>query len=183
MKVNIWPMLVKWSKDGNKCFCVEFDKFTLYNIFRVNNTDSVKGINSYIEKNWWLFGFKFTYINVDYDDIVFIELKPEDNYTSSEDSHKVKVLKETLKSFVNSGEYDKYKPAFNWNFYKREDGEYIFFITGPKQWFIDNGLSCLVNSLREITFDNDKEIYFPKYNPFKTNIVSYITTYYNLDEE
>lgn len=170
-------MITRWFDNGNKCFCIEFDKLTWYNIFRVNNTDSIKGINSYIEKNWWLFGFKFTYIDVDYDDIVFIEIKPEDNYTSSEDSHKVKVLKETLKSWIETGEYTDNYPPFNWNFYKQDDGKYIFFITGPKHWFIDNGLGCLVNSLREITFNSDKEVYFPKYNPFNTNKVFCISTY------
>ena len=74
-------MITKWSKDGNRCLSVKFDKFTLYNIFRRTSTNSCKGVDSYVEKNVWVLGFKFTYVDVNYDNIIFVELKPEDNYT------------------------------------------------------------------------------------------------------
>ena len=174
-------MISKWFDKGNKCISIEFDSFNWYNIFRINNTDSIKGINSYVEKNLWLFGFKFTYIDVNYDDIVFIEIKPENNYTSSEDSKNVKSLKSILKTWIDNNEYTKNHPPFNWNYFVQDDGEYIYFITGPKKYFEEHGLKCLINGIREITFDKDNEIYFQKYNPFKTNKVFRIPTYYNED--
>lgn len=170
-------MITKWFDNGNKCFSIEFDSLKLKNIFRIFNTDSKKGINSYLEKNWWILGFKFTYIDVDYDDIVFIEIKPENNYTSSEDTANVKRLKSVLKTWIDSNEYMNNHPPFNWNYFVKDNGEYIYFITGPKKYFEDNGLKCLIHPFREITFNNDKEIYFPKYNPFKTNKVYRILNY------
>lgn len=174
-------MITKWSKDGNRCLSVEFDRFTLYNILRIKSSDSVKGVHSYIEKNVWVLGFKFTYIDVNYDNIVFVEIKPEDNYTSDENSKRVKVLKETLTSWINSAEYLKQRPPFNWNYYVRGNNEYVFFLTGPKEWFESNGLSCLIHPLREITFNTDEEVYFPKYNPHETNKVIKISNYDNDD--
>ena len=170
-------MISKWFDNGNKCFSIEFDSLKWKNIFRIYNTDSKRGINSYIEKNLWFFGFKFTYIDVNYDNIVFIEIKPENNYTSSEDSKNVKSLKATLKIWIDTNEYINNHPPFNWNYFVKDNGEYIYFITGPKQYFENNGLGCLINPTRELTFTSDKEIYFPKYNPFKTNKVYKISTY------
>ena len=68
-------MVIKWSKDGNRCLEVNFDKFTKKNIFRIYTTHPRKGIDSYFERSVWLLGFKFTYLDVNYDDIVFIYLR------------------------------------------------------------------------------------------------------------
>ena len=170
-------MITKWSKDGNKCWSVEFDKLTLNNLLKIKSTNPHKGVDSYYEKNVWVLGFKFTYVDVNYDDIIFIELKPEDNYTSDENSKNVKVLKETLTAWVNSGTYIKQYPPFNWNFYVKDNGEYVFFLTGTMKWFTENNLGCLTNSLREITFNNDSEECFPKYNPYETNKVKRVYNY------
>ena len=89
-------MITKWFNNGNKCFSIQFDKLILNNIFRIKKSDSKKGVNSFIEKNFWLFGFKFTYIDVNYDNIVFIKLSSKNNYTNSKNSHEIQVLKETL---------------------------------------------------------------------------------------
>jgi len=158
-------MISKWFDNGNKCISIEFDSLKWYNIFRICNTDSKKGINSYIEKNCWILGFKFTYIDVDYDNIVFIKLNSKNNYKSSKHTHEINVLKETLITLAKDGNYTNHKVPFNWNFTINENDEYIFYITGVKDWFIKNGLEDLVNGLREITF-NDPEIkLYPKYNP------------------
>ena len=176
-------MVIKWSKDGNRCLEVNFDKFTVKNIFRICTTHPRKGIDSYFEKSVWLLGFKFTYIDVNYDDIVFIELRSEDNYTNDENSHKIKLLKEVLNYLVFTNTYNLVFTPFNWNYYIYDNDKIIYFITGRKSYFEQNGLSGLIGGLREITFNDDESIYFPKYNPFKSNIVNRIYTYISPDEE
>ena len=168
-------MLVQWSKDGNKCFCIEFDKFNLSNLWKFKKNGSRKGIDSFVEKDFWLFGFKFSFTDVNYDNIVFIKLTPENNYTKSKDSKNINSLKATLNTWIKDKTYPQQHPAFNWNFHIREDGGIVYFITGEKQWFENNGLSSLITPLREITFSTN-ENYFPKYNPKVTNIVKYIET-------
>lgn len=170
-------MVIKWSKDGNRCLEVNFDKFTKKNIFRIHTTHPRKGIDSYFERSVWLLGFKFTYLDVNYDDIVFIELRSENNYTNDENSHNIKVLKEILNNLVFSNTYNSVFTPFNWNYYIQDNNEIIYFITGRKSYFEQNGLDALINGLREITFNDDKSIYFPKYNPFKSNIVNRIYMY------
>lgn len=164
-------MINFWTSDGNRCLTISYDKLTLYKILKVEKTNSVKGVDSFYEKNVWVLGFKFTYTNVNYDNIVFIELKPENTYNNNS---RVKVLKEILKAWTNTYTTDRAFPPFNWNLHINENGEYTYYITGVKQWFIDNDLECLVNSLREITFDDEKRKYFPKYNPHKTNKVKIV---------
>jgi len=158
-------MVSKWFNSGNKGFSIEFDKFNINKIFRIKTSNSTKGVTSYIENSLWILGFKFTYIDVDYDNIVFIKLNSKNNYKSSKHTHEINVLKETLITLAKDGNYINHKAPFNWNFTVNENDEYIFYITGVKDWFIKNGLEDLVNGLREITF-NDPEIkLYPKYNP------------------
>lgn len=175
-------MITCWDKSGNRCLSIKFDKFILPNIVRYTTNNAKKGIDSYIEKNLWLFGIKFTYIDVNYDDIVFINIKPENNYTKCPDSHEINVLKTTLNAWVTEQTYDRQYPPFNWNYFVRENGELEFFITGPKKYFEEHNMKSLVSPLREITFD-DNEIYFPKYNPKETNKVGCISTYVEPEEE
>ena len=176
-------MVINWSKDGNSSLEVKFDKFNFWNLFRIQTTHPRKGIDSYFERSVWVFGFKFTYINVNYDDIVFIKLKPEDNYTSDKNSHKIKVFKETLNHIVNTNTYYDKKLPFNWNYFIKEDGGIIYFITGRKKFFMDEGLDAFVNRLREITWNDNDSIYFPKYNPFQTDKINRIFTYTECEEE
>lgn len=169
-------MIVKWSKDGNSSFEAKFDGFR-NNIFRCENHGGQKGVDSYIEKNIWLFGFKFTYTNVNYDDIVFVRLEPGKNYTSDENSHNVRLLREVLDNLVKTNSYYKKKLAFNWNYYIREDGEILYFITARKDYFLNHGLSMLVEGTREITFNEGDLEYFPEYNPFHTENIQRILLY------
>ena len=164
-------MVLKWDKFGNRCLSVKFDKLSLYNLFRCKDNGSKKGINSYYEKNFWIFGFKFTYINVEYDNIVCVKLSSGKKYSRMKNSHEINIIKETLINWVKENTYSEQYPPFNWNYLIKKSGEIVFFITGEKNWFINNGLEDLVTGIREIVFNEDEYKYFPKYNPNETNKV------------
>jgi hypothetical protein len=170
-------MITKWSKDGNSGWTIMFDKLSFKNLFRVSKTDAIKGVSSYFEKNIWILGFKISYVNLNYDDIVCIHIKDSNQYKRCEDSEKINLIKAILKNWAMRGSYFTQHPPFNWNFKCTYDGletNYEFFLTGDKQWFIDNKLDSLVSPFREITF-NDNMKYYPKYNPKHTNIVCDLT--------
>ncbi len=167
-------MILFWAKNGNKSFSIDYDKFNLRNIFRTKVLGGKRGIDSYIEKDLWLFGLKFSIIDVNYDNIIFIKINSKDNYTKCKNSRKINILKETLISWVETKEYLKNAPPFNWNIQVNGEGDYTFYITGKKEWFYKNGLDDLVNAFREIVFDESEKDKFPKYNPNKTNKYSVI---------
>lgn len=166
--------MVFWDKSGNKSVSIKFDGLNLNNIFRINNFGGKKGIDSYSENNVWILGFKFSVVNVNYDDIVFIKIDSKDNYSKCKNSRKINILKETLVSWCESKKYLKNFPSFNWNVQVNGENDYTFYLTGKKDWFIKNGLEELVNAFREITFNENEKMNFPKYNPRKTNIFSVI---------
>ena len=171
-------MIINWSKDGNISLEVNFDKINFRNLFRIESSNPRKGVDSYYVKNIWIFGFKFTYINIDYDDIVFVKIEPDNNYTNDPNYHKIKVFKETLNYLVKTNSYYNQKLPFNWNYYIDDNnGEITYFITAPKYFFEKNGLNALIHGLREITFNDEDYIYFQKYNPYKTEKVNRIYNY------
>ena len=162
-------MITFWDKEGNKSFSIEYDKFNLKNIFRINIIGGKRGIDSFYEKDIWIFGLKFSITDVNYGNIVFVKINSKDNYTKCKNSRNINILKETLISWAETKKYLKNAPPFNWNIQVNGEGDYTFYITGPKAWFYKNGLDDLVSAFREILFDEEEKAKFPKYNPNKTN--------------
>ena len=164
-------MIQRWSKDGNVCRTISFDKLTWQNILRVKKTDSKKGVDSYFERNIWVLGFKFTYVDVNYDDIVCIHIGAESKYKRCKDTSLIAEIKAALTTWAKNNTWLDQHPPFNWNFKKNTKVNYEFYLTGPKEWFEKHGITSLISPFREICWDENEYKNYPKYNPKETNRV------------
>lgn len=160
----------KWFDNGNKCISITFDKSSIKNCSKTNS-DKNPYINSIYEVTYNIFGLKIIYTNFNFNKIVHIMIDEDDNYTSSIDYQNIKFLKEACYNKIDTDNYSQTLP-FNLNYAIKKNKNKILFITGKRDYFIQNGLSSLVTSVAEIIERTRKyEQYFPEYNPEKTNIV------------
>lgn len=164
-------MIQNWYKNGNVCRTITFDKLNWKNIFRITKTNSKKGVDSYFERNIWILGFKFNYVDINYDDIVCVHIGAESKYKRCKDAGLIAKIKTALTTWATEGTWRDQYPPFNWNFLKNKKGNYEFYITGPKEWFEKHGIKSLVSPFREICWKVDDYKNYPLYDPKKTNRV------------
>ena len=159
--VNIW-----WD-NGSKGLSIKFDKNNSDGIKTVTD-HAVKGVDSIHQKGISIFGLRFDYTDLEYNSIINIMLKNKDNYSRSENKKSIDILKETLNTYVKSRKGYSYTP-FNWNYsIDNHTGDIVFYLTGVKRWFEENGLIDLVNGYVQICgkdeiIENKEK--FPEYDP------------------
>lgn len=159
-------MITLWGKNDNSSLSVGFEKPNKSNILYFDKSNYMKYVDSFKHWKLKLFGLNLEYVNFECDDIIHVEIKSENNYTNVPDGNTIRKLKATLMAHINSNTWGKAKMPFNWNFEMTDENQYTFYITAPKQWFIDNGMESLTTPLREIVGKDTIPHYkFPDYDP------------------
>ena len=159
-------MITIWGKNDNKSLSFGFEKPSKKNLLYFDKSDYMKYVDSFKHWKFKLLGLNLEYVNFECDDVVHVELKSENNYTNAEDGKTIRSLKATLTAHVKNNTWATTKMPFNWNFSVDDDNNYVFYITAPKQWFLDNGMPSLVIPLREIVGKENQPYYkFPDYDP------------------
>lgn len=164
-------MITLWWKNDNISLSFGFEKPNKRNLLYFYKTDYMKYVDSFKHWKLKLFGLNIEYVNFACDDVIHVELKSDNNYTNAEDGPAIRSLKATLTEHVKNNTWASTKMPFNWNFEMAYDDKYNFYITAPKQWFIDNGMPSLVTPLIEIVGKETFPYYkFPDYDPmYRTN--------------